>query len=125
MKRMLYALGMMGISLSACQYVPGTDAAHEREARAALDRTLNDAPAARFKDIRVVDGPKAGQPKLLCGLVNAKNRLGAYAGWHRFLIERGTDFAVISVDADKNSSDADIAHQAGFDAVYPKDHCPA
>lgn len=125
MKLTLHALGILAVGLSSCQYVPGTDASHEREVREALDRTLHDAPAARFKDIRVIAGRRDGEPKLLCGLVNAKNRLGAYVGWHRFLVERGTDFAVVSVDADKNSSDADIAHQAGFDAAYPKEACPA
>lgn len=46
-------------------------------AQGALNERLFDYPTARFRDVR-------GNSVALCGFVNAKNRLGAYAGWTRF-----------------------------------------
>lgn len=37
-----------------------------------------DYPSARFRDVRA-------DRRRICGYVNGKNRLGAYAGWKRFV----------------------------------------
>lgn len=55
---------------------PVTDA-QVRSARSAFDEQLLDFPSARFKDV-------TGNGYVLCGQVNAKNRVGAYIGWTPF-----------------------------------------
>lgn len=47
-------------------------------AKAALNAQLLDYQSARFRDVR-------GTGAALCGFVNAKNRMGAYTGWSRFV----------------------------------------
>lgn len=47
-------------------------------ARTALDERLLDYPSARFRAV-------SGNGYAICGSVNAKNRLGAYSGWARFV----------------------------------------
>lgn len=47
-------------------------------ARAALDAKLLDYPSARFRGV-------SGNGYAICGSVNAKNRMGAYSGWARFV----------------------------------------
>lgn len=111
-------------ALGGCQFIPGTTAALESEARRGLQRTLNDAASAKFTEVRLVDGKAPSEPKIICGLVNAKNVMGAYVGWRRFLVERGTGFAVVSPDADHGSSADAQDYQAGFDEIYPKGRCP-
>jgi hypothetical protein len=58
--------------------------ASSAKARGEFDKTLFDYPSARFRDVTVTLAPKGGNP-YVCGLVNAKNRMGAYIGWKRFL----------------------------------------
>lgn len=62
---------------------PATDKNFE-DARQALDANLMDYPSARFRDVR-------GNAFVICGFVNAKNRLGAYTGWKRFAWLGGVD----------------------------------
>ncbi|MFC5370935.1 hypothetical protein ACFPIF_00110 [Brevundimonas faecalis] len=57
---------------------PLTDA-NIASARHALDERLLDYTTARFRDVR-------GNGAALCGFVNAKNRMGAYTGWSRFVV---------------------------------------
>lgn len=45
--------------------------------RSAMERDLLDAESARFNSVKV-------KGNYLCGLVNAKNRMGAYAGYKPF-----------------------------------------
>lgn len=123
--RRLLAAATAVSALVGCQFIPGSSAAIEREARAGLVTTLNDAASARFEGVRVVEGKTEREPKILCGLVNAKNQMGAYVGFRRFVVERGTGFAVVSPDAGAGSSDDARSYQDGFDAVYPKAKCPA
>lgn len=62
--------------VQAASHVPPTSADFEK-ARSALDRQMLDLPSARFRDVHA----RAG---VVCGFVNGKNRLGAYAGWQPF-----------------------------------------
>lgn len=48
-------------------------------AREALDRNLLDYPSARFRDVRADE-------LRVCGLVNTKNRMGAYGGFTPFAV---------------------------------------
>lgn len=49
--------------------------------KAHFDKELFDGPSARWQ----FDGVKGGS--LICGTVNAKNRLGAYVGWNGFIYD--------------------------------------
>ena len=64
------------------------------DARDALDRKLNDYPSARFRDVYVtVNGSVVGhRGSYFCGLVNAKNRMGAYTGWTDFVVSGSNVF---------------------------------
>lgn len=48
-----------------------------RAARNALDAKLLDYPSARFRDVHA-------DHFRICGMVNARNSLGAYTGWKQF-----------------------------------------
>lgn len=48
-------------------------------AREALDKALLDYPTARFRDV-------VASRRVVCGKVNSKNRMGAYAGWSDFVV---------------------------------------
>lgn len=54
------------------------------DARDAFDARLFDYPSARFRETR-------GNGFILCGMVNAKNRMGAYTGWQQFAVYSGSD----------------------------------
>lgn len=65
-----------------------------RSARAALDERLLDYPSARFRDVH-------GNAMVVCGFVNAKNRMGAYTGWSRFAyVDLGSDPYLLVDDAE-------------------------
>lgn len=60
------------------------------EAKEAVKRLLNDPESAQFSDMQ--DGKGKGD---VCGMVNAKNRMGGYVGKTPFLFEKRTEMAVI------------------------------
>jgi hypothetical protein len=51
------------------------------DAKAAVRKKLNDPDSARFEELRIV---KIGEIRIVCGTVNARNRLGGYAGRQPF-----------------------------------------
>jgi hypothetical protein len=111
------------IVLGSCSLVPGSQAALEKEARQGLADTLFDAASARFSDLRVVPAPK--NEEVLCGRVNAKNKIGAYIGFKRFLYVRKDGFAVVElgqeakIPAPETEQEiADKAHQEAFEEVW-------
>ena len=53
----------------------------QAKVKAYFDGVLFDGPAARWKFEAVKGGSQ------ICGTVNAKNRLGAYTGWHGFIYD--------------------------------------
>jgi len=75
------------------QVAPIPSAAHFRAARAAFDRQMFDYQSARFADVR-------GNDAVLCGRVNGKNRLGAYAGWQPFAFVRLDSEPALYIDDD-------------------------
>ena len=57
---------------------PPTDRTFEA-ARDALDQVLIDYPSARFREV-------TANSAVVCGKVNAKNRMGAFSGWSDFVV---------------------------------------
>ena len=72
------ALAAIGAAMAGCQYIPGTAQASEAQAREALAPVLADAASAQLRNVKM-------KGELICGEVNAKNVLGAYVGYRRFL----------------------------------------
>lgn len=63
-------------------------AAEQAEIKQKAEYVLFDAPSARWKW-----NPR-NDPDLYCGLVNAKNTFGGYAGWWPFIYSKG-EFTLI------------------------------
>jgi hypothetical protein len=68
----------------------------QAKVKAYFDNELFDGPAARWKFETVKGGSQ------ICGTVNAKNRLGAYTGWHGFIFDL-KDGAGSIYDEDKHA----------------------
>ena len=60
----------------------------DQAAKEAVKRVLTDPESARFSEVR--PGKAKGN---VCGLVNAKNRMGGYVGNTPFLFEKSSDSA--------------------------------
>jgi len=69
MKTMLFAAVMATTSAPSADQLAAV--------RDALDARLLDYPSARFREVTADDA-------VVCGMVNAKNRAGAFTGWVRF-----------------------------------------
>ena len=78
MKRVMV---LMALSLSGC------DAQEASEAKALLQEGLYDGDRARFENVVYTVLPDGQQT--VCGWVNAKNRMGGYVGFERFLVLDG------------------------------------
>lgn len=77
-------IAMTCLIAGSCSAIPGTEANTEKQARAALRMTLYDSDSARFANAQAIDAKSPHAGKLLCGEVNAKNKLGAYIGFRNF-----------------------------------------
>lgn len=83
---MRYAVAAVMLLCASCQYVPGTAANLERDVKARFQMALNDPLSAQYADLtRSADG------SLICGRVNAKNRMGGYAGFEGFVFSTQGD----------------------------------
>ena len=90
----------------------------EDTARATMT-SLYDPDSAQFRNLRNVS---KGQEPIICGEVNAKNRLGGYVGYRRFLAVPEVDQVLI--DQEISTTDFDHSYeqrlsQAAFDQFYP------
>lgn len=68
--------------LGACDHPNVTSA------KDAVRRVLVDPESAQFRDVRQYSKPDS--PVLVCGKVNAKNRMGGYTGFHNFMLYGAT-----------------------------------
>lgn len=109
------------LALSGCQYVPGTEAHMEHQARDAFTGKILDASSAQFRDLWSVD---VGAEHIICGQMNAKNAFGAYAGFKNFVVSTKDGFAVYDPEVSSLSGDSERAIQMrawkdGFAAIWP------
>ena len=81
MKRLLSTFAA-AIALSGCT--------SDEQAKLAVKKLLNDPDSAQFSDL--TKGKSKGD---VCGTVNAKNRMGGYAGATPFFYEKSTETAAI------------------------------
>jgi hypothetical protein len=78
--RVLPLLAGGAVLVAACDLIPGTSANIERRAKDLAAEQLIDPASAQFRSVEVRDGA-------VCGEINGKNRMGAYVGFTRFLID--------------------------------------
>lgn len=91
MKRIILGATLAAYAVAAM--ATGLTAEEIERLRSAMDGRLKDSQSARFKDVRV------GDKGTTCGLVNAKNSYGAFAGYVPFMavkISTG-DFYVVDI----------------------------
>ncbi|WP_329914539.1 hypothetical protein [Stenotrophomonas sp. SMYL86] len=84
LKFKILALAATACALTACSQVQ--EYQFRSAARASFDDVLSDAESARFRKERIVWSSTEKNQLALCGEVNAKNLLGAYVGWKRFVV---------------------------------------
>lgn len=102
--------------LYACGSGEPSESELKKKALAALETVLVDARSARFQGLRQVRTAKGED--IICGMVNAKNRVGAYAGYVEFVAASDGSFAAVDPGAGEYSSDEEKAYQGGFDTVH-------
>jgi hypothetical protein len=118
--RMKLPVAVMALLCGSCSLIPGTSAYNEKQAREILSDTLFDADTAKIRNVRAdTDRLHKTGDKILCGEVNSKNRMGAYVGFHRFLVVPGERFAVVDPQADKNAGETEQTAQTVFDGAWP------
>jgi hypothetical protein len=105
--------------LSGCQFVPGSAAHNEKQAREVLSDRLMDAESARLRGVTAKDVTREGKRiRILCGQVNAKNQMGAYTGFRNFIVVPGERFGVVDPAAVPGSDDETVVAQSAFYSVY-------
>lgn len=73
------------VLLSACSNVQ--EMRFESAAKAWIADRVNDSESLKYRDLKVFNrSASAPDSYALCGELNAKNRLGGYAGWTRFQV---------------------------------------
>jgi len=95
---------MFMIAIAALAVVQGPGPVTQRQlsdARSAFDERLFDYPSARFRETY-------GNGFLICGKVNAKNRLGAFIGWKRFALFAKRDDEPATLYVEDTDSSADV-----------------
>lgn len=81
MKRIVVAATLV---LGGCQWIPGTDAHLREKAQRLAAAELIDPSSAQFRRVEVSRRPGGDR---VCGEINGKNRMGAYAGFTRFVTD--------------------------------------
>lgn len=79
MERVVLTLAVA--ALSACNAIPGTSAYKIDHAQQEAAKNLIDPSSAQFRSVRV------GKNGSVCGEINAKNRMGAYVGFSRWVAQ--------------------------------------
>lgn len=112
---------MTALALGSCSQIPGTSANLEARSRDVLSDTLFDADSARFRNLRSVAD---GKGSMICGEVNAKNKIGSYIGFRNFMVSRDERFGIVDPQSDITDPRTERqiqekAYQDGFNAAWP------
>lgn len=110
--RLLFAVSCAA-SVAACQWIPGTEANQAEEAKTYVTQALRDPASAEFRDVRVGRAKEkdGGPESMVCGEVNAKNAMGGYAGFARFVAATDSKSAIV----DPQFEDGERRHQVALD----------
>lgn len=82
-----------------------------KKAHNEVEKLLYDDGSAKFRNDRVLFVPPT-QDKIVCGEVNAKNRLGAYVGFTPYVVENLDRFPVAKFSSE-SASDIKITCSLG------------
>jgi hypothetical protein len=66
-----------------------------------VERLLTDPNSAQFRELHAY--PAAGTPAAVCGEVNAKNRMGGYNGFQRFIFRVAVDKVELAPGTDQQA----------------------
>nr|WP_312991042.1 hypothetical protein [Brevundimonas diminuta] len=103
MKNALVALATL--PLAACQFIPGQPEYEIAQAQKHVAADLADPESAKFRSVNKINTTVNGEKKFsICGEINAKNTLGAYTGYRRFVHRPGQSIIDPGVD------DADLKY---------------
>lgn len=98
---------LIAIASAGCDRIPGTTANLEKRSREILTSALFDAESAKFQNLKPVKVSEKGRSaRMICGEVNAKNRMGAYVGFTRFVV--GRDDETMLIDPREQSGEAEF-----------------
>jgi hypothetical protein len=70
----------------------------EEQVRDMLRLDLYDADSARFQKVQNIASTSTQEAGLICGYVNAKNRFGAYSGFHQFIAYPSQNMVLVDPD---------------------------
>jgi len=88
-----FAFVAIAVLVSGCDKIPGTNAHLIKKAERSAANELIDPTSAMFRNESV-------HGKAVCGEINGKNRMGAYAGFTRYFYLEGVADALIDPQAD-------------------------
>lgn len=91
MKRLAVGIVVAGLAIGAIGYwygaIPGTERFAIRRAKTVIANGLIDPASAQFRNIVFsVDRRSTIKARWVCGEINGKNRMGAYAGFTPFYV---------------------------------------
>ena len=84
---------MASLCLGGCDSISGTDAFKEGKAKRAVTELLIDPSSAEFRNVSV-------RENAVCGELNAKNKMGAFVGFSRFVVDTNIDRALLEEEFD-------------------------
>ncbi|GAA4714883.1 hypothetical protein H9L13_05015 [Sphingomonas lutea] len=71
---------MVGVALTACEFLPGSKEYRAERAKRAVAKLLLDPSSAQFRNVQV-------RGQYVCGEINGKNRMGGFVGFTRFVVQ--------------------------------------
>lgn len=81
MKTTMIAAMIAATGLTACQYIPGTEAHLKAEAQSTVAAMMKDPTSVQFSEVRV------SPDEYVCGYANGRNSYGAYEGRSGFVVK--------------------------------------
>lgn len=117
-------IAAVGVTLTGCQYIPGTTAHEKKQAQAFIAASLNDPASAQFRNLDAhTSNGDHGPFRVVCGEVNGKNGFGAYAGFTRFVYEVEPNGGMIDPRVTTTNDDVDLqSRMCGYEKKL--DECP-
>ena len=107
------------MALSACDKIPGTDQYVAAGAEKVAASKVPDPSSVQFRDVNVL------HHQYVCGELNAKNILGAYVGFSRFVAEPDGQSWHVAFDTNYDASQAEDADRLCKTIRSPGFYCAA
>ena len=118
MRRNWIAITALVPALAACNVIG--DNQKVSAAKEAIKGELSDPGSAQFRSVRVGAATTARETGFVCGEVNAKNRMGGYVGYRRFMYAQATNMKQVEYP-DTEPASAELAmNRRLFDYLWKK-----